>query len=125
MEGEITEATLPEDLGLKISRVPKWSMTSSLTIEAPLFAQIEGSLTVSYAGQRDGFQTFNNAIALPDSDVFGLQLALTRDDWRLGLNVTNLTDTKSPIGARTAQGEARERDPRAFMLVLSRSFGEN
>ena len=122
--GEITDGADPSDNGLLISRVPEWSWTAQLDASVPAILDSRAFAAVSYSGQEGGFQTYNNNTVLPEPHVVNLNLGLRADRWGAQLTVRNLFDEDELV--RNSSGpDARSmaREPRTWMLRLSRHFG--
>ena len=116
---KVAETTDP-NFGEQLPAAPRHSASAFVryTLQSGPLEGLGGNIGLTYASRIQA--TLPSTIFIPADARLDLGLAYTRDGWRAGLNVTNVTNSRSYV---TNLFSLFPQAPRQFVLTLTKRFG--
>ena len=116
-----SEITSGRFTGLRVTRLPDWSLSARLLYRHRLVGDWDWRLGARYTQQRGGFTAAANTVALQEPTILNLTAGVSSPDWDLTLVYANATDEDEPLNF-TVQNVVSPRTPRNWRVRISRTF---
>jgi len=116
-----SELTSGPRIGIEITRVPDWSVSSLVQYSRPIVRDLRAFGSVRYRRQEGGISNLTTLAPLQEPQLWDLTLGISGPDWRLQGTVSNLTDENEPLN-ETAGGILVPRAPQSWTLTFVKTF---